>query len=56
MAHGDTMKLLAKKGIQPNKTWGKILSDDMKLDTKEAKAEAETKKKILKDKVKECKM
>ena len=53
MAHGETMIALAKKGIQPNKTWGKILGADMKLDKKEAKAEA--KKAKLKDMVKDCK-
>ena len=31
------MKILAKKGIEPNKNWVKILKADMKLDGKEAK-------------------
>ena len=49
MAHGETMKTLASKSIEPSKNWEKILKSDMKLDKKEAK------KSKLKDMVKNCK-
>ncbi len=56
MSHGKVMEILARKGTQPNKDWGKILADDMKLDAKEIDSKEKMKKKTLKDAVKKCKM
>lgn len=56
MSHGKVMEILAKKGVQPNKDWGKILKEDMKLDKKEDDNKVKAKKKVMKDAVKKCKM
>jgi len=54
MAHSDVMKILAQKGTQPNKDWGKILKEDMKLDKKEDKKDGKNNVKMKKDILKNC--
>lgn len=49
------MEILAKKGTQPNKDWGKILKEDMKLDKKEDDNKVKMKKDVLKASVKKAK-